>query len=272
MTVTLPGPFWLIGCGNMAGAMLEGWLARGADPSRFTVIRPSGKAVAPGVRVLSALPEDEVPALVMLGVKPQKLDEVAPALAPALDPATVLISILAGVELSALRQRFPTPSTVVRAMPNLPVALNKGVVGLCADGLDAAGHRTITELMAALGHAEWLDDETSMDALTALAGSGPAFLYRFIDALAEAGTAIGLAPAQARRLAMATVEGAAALAASSGEDPAALADRVASRGGSTRAGLDVLDDEGAGLARLVRDTLAAALRRNREMAQAARGR
>lgn len=271
MSISLPGPFWLIGCGNMAGAMLQGWLASGADPSRFTVIRPSGTPVATGVRVLSALPEDEVPALVMLGVKPQKLDEVAPMLAPALDPATLLISILAGVELAVLRERFPAPGAIVRAMPNLPVALNKGVVGLCADGLDASDRETVAGLMAALGHAEWLDNEADMDALTALAGSGPAFLYRFIDALVEAGAALGLGPEQTKRLAMATVEGAATLAARSGEEPAALADRVASRGGSTRAGLDVLDGE-PGLAGLVRETLAAAVRRNREMAEEARRR
>src|SRR5665213_3927525 len=132
----LPGPIWLIGCGNMAGAMLAGWLAAGADPRRVTVVRPSGSKVAEGVRVLSAAPRDEVPALVLLGVKPQKLDEVAPMVAPALGSETILVSILAGVELAALRGRFPAAHTIVRAMPNLPVAIRRGLTGLCSDSDD----------------------------------------------------------------------------------------------------------------------------------------
>ena len=129
----LPGPLFLIGCGNMAGAMLEGWLAAGADPRLITVVRPSGRAPAPGIRTLTALPEDEVPALVLLGVKPQKLAEIAPGLAPALEPETILISILAGTSLATLRAFFPAPRTVVKAMPNLPVGLRKGVTELHTD-------------------------------------------------------------------------------------------------------------------------------------------
>src|SRR3954447_16460986 len=162
----LPGPLFLIGCGNMAGAMLKGWLDAGADPSEITVVRPSGAPVGEGVRVLTALPEDEVPALVLLGVKPQKLDEVAPSLAPVLAPETILISILAGVEVEALRQRFPALRTIVRAMPNTPVALRKGVVGLFADDAGPQAREAVGRLMAALGHVEWIDDE----ALFALAG------------------------------------------------------------------------------------------------------
>src|SRR5947209_5953528 len=151
-TNLLPGPLFLIGCGNMAGAMLKGWLDVGADPGEITVVRPSGRAVGEGVRVLTALPEDEVPAIVLLGVKPQKLDEVAPALAPVLAPETILVSILAGVEVAALRQRFPSPRAVVRAMPNTPVALRKGVVGLYAEGAESRSRETVERLMAALGH------------------------------------------------------------------------------------------------------------------------
>src|SRR3954453_16133821 len=113
----LPGPLFLIGCGNMAGAMLKGWLDAGADPSEITIVRPSGRPAAEGVRVLTVLPEDEVPAIVLLGVKPQKLDEVAPGLARLLDPATILVSILAGVELATLHRLFPVPRAIVKAMP-----------------------------------------------------------------------------------------------------------------------------------------------------------
>ncbi len=262
-------PIWLFGCGNMAGAMLKGWLVAGADPAHFTAIRPSGREVAPGVRVLTALPQDEVPAVVVLGVKPQKLAEIAPVLAPVLAPETLLVSILAGVELATLRQAFAAPRAIVRAMPNLPVALNKGVTGLCADAGDGAVREAVTGLMAPLGHAEWVD-ECQMDLFAALAGSGPAFLYRFIDAMGVAGAQLGFAPEQAARLALATVEGAAAMAAGADVTPAALADRVASPGGSTRAGLNVLDAE-PGLAGMLTDTLTAAVARNREMAAEARG-
>ena len=262
---------WLVGCGNMAGAMLHGWLDAGVAAERFTVVRPSGVEPAPGVRTLATLPVGEpAPAIVMLGVKPVKIDDVTPALAPLLAPKTVLISILAGVEIASLRARMPVPSAVVRAMPNLPVRLRAGVTGLFADGPDAAGRAEITDLMALLGIAEWVDDEAALDAVSVLAGSGPAFVYRFIDALAVAGAEIGLDAAQARRLALGTVEGAAMLAAEANASPAVLADRVASPGGSTRKGLDVLDEEKA-LQRLLSRTLAASRRRVAEMAAEARG-
>jgi pyrroline-5-carboxylate reductase len=267
--VQLPGPLWLIGCGNMAGAMLERWLATSLDPSRVTVVRPSGRAAGEGVRVLTALPEDEVPAIVLLGVKPQKLDEVAPTLAPALDPQTILISILAGVELSALRARFPGPSSIVRAMPNTPVRLGKGVVDLHGGSIDEAARQAVTTLMQPLGLAEWFEDEQAFALAGHLTGAGPAFLFRFIDALAAAAQQLGLAPDQARRLAKAMVEGAGALAAASPDTPAELARRVASPGGTTEAGLKILDQEEALRALMLR-TLDASKRRGLEMAEAAR--
>lgn len=265
----LPGPLFLIGCGNMAGAMLGGWLDAGADPSEITVVRPSGKAAGQGVRVLTALPEDEVPAIVLLGVKPQKLDEVTPALAPVLAPETILVSILAGVEVTALRQRFAAPRNIIRAMPNTPVALRKGVVGLHGEDAEPQARATVERLMAALGHVEWIEDE----ALFALAGhltaAAPAFLFRFLDALAEAGATLGLPEAQARRLAIHMAEGASALAAASDVPPSELARRVASPGGTTEAGLQVLDAE-SGLKPLILRTLDASRRRGIEMAEAAR--
>lgn len=267
----LPGPLWLVGCGNMAGAMLSGWLAAGIDPAHVTVIRPSGRPAAEGVRVLTGFPEDEVPALVLLGFKPQTLDAVAPSLAPALDPRTILISILAGVEQASLRARFERPRTIVRAMPNLPVRLMKGVTNLHSESADAKARALVGGLMATLSHAEWFEDEGLFQAAGILTGAGPAFLFRFIDALAEAGEAVGLEREQALRLASAMVEGSAALAATSGESPADLARRVASPGGTTEAGLTVLDGPD-GLAPLLRRTVEAARRRSLEMAADARGR
>lgn len=265
----LPGPLWFVGCGNMGSAMLDGWVAAGIDPAQVTAIRPSGRPVGHGVRVLTDCPEDEVPAIVLLAMKPAQLDAVAPRLAPVLDRGTLLVSILAGVELASLRARFAAPDTILRAMPNLPVRLGKGVVNLCGQGADPAARVLATGLMAALGHAEWFDDETLFALAGHLTGAGPAFLFRFIDALAGAGEALGLPYEQAARLSLRMVEGAAALAASSPDDPETLARRVASPGGTTEAGLKVLDDERA-LAELMVRTLEASRLRGIEMALAAR--
>lgn len=261
----LPGPLWFVGCGNMGSAMLDGWVASGVDPAHVSVIRPSGRAVGHGVRVLTDFPKDEVPAIVLLAMKPHQLDSVAPGLAPVLDPHTILVSILAGVELTSLRERFPAPETIVKAMPNLAVRLGKGVVGLYGQTADLATRTQVAGLMAALGHAEWFDDEERFGLAGVLAGAGPAFLFRFIDALAVAAERLGLPCEQAARLAAAMVEGAAALPAATGEDPETLARRVASPGGTTEAGLAVLDDDRA-LVDLVERTLEAARRRSLEMA------
>jgi pyrroline-5-carboxylate reductase len=260
-------PLWLIGCGNMAGAMLRRWLESGLDPARVTVVRPSGAPAADGVRVLRQVPA-QVSGTVLLGVKPQKLDEVAGQLAPALSGDANLISILAGVELATLRRRFPHAGAVVRAMPNTPVGIGKGVVGLFGE----PGARAEAQvLMAPLGHVEWFEDEDMFALAGHLTGAGPAFVYRFIDALAAAAGELGLQREQAMRLAASMVEGAGALAAGSDEAPEELARRVASPGGTTEAGLAVLDEDKA-LARLMLRTLEASRRRGRELAAAARGR
>jgi pyrroline-5-carboxylate reductase len=265
----LPGPLWFAGCGNMGSAMLARWIDEGVDPAHVSVIRPSGRSVTPGVRVTVDYPEDEVPAIVMLAMKPHQLDTVADALAPILDEATILVSVLAGVELASLRARFIAPRTIVRAMPNLPVRIGRGVIGLHGDGGDIAARNLVTGLMAALGHAEWFEDEVLFNLVTTLAGSGPAFVYRFIEALAEGGEKLGFAPEQALHLALATVEGAAMLARGDPRGPAELAAAVTSQGGTTAAGLKILDADGA-LRDVVARALDAARRRSLEMAVEAR--
>lgn len=260
----------IFGCGNMGGAMLAGWLAGGLAPDRFTVVDPMLEAAPAGVELLRSVPPGRGFDAVLLGVKPQMLDDVAAALAPAVTGQTVLFSILAGVEIASLAARFPAAGAIVRVMPNLAAAIGKSPIALFDQGLDPARREEVTALMAPLGPVEWLRVESDFDLVTALSGSGPGFVYRFIDALASGAAALGLDPDQAQRMAVATVEGAALLAAASPHSPAELARRVASPGGSTQKGLDVLDADAA-LAGLLEETLRAARDRNAEMAAAARG-
>lgn len=246
----------LIGCGNMGGAMLAGWLAAGEDPARFSVLDPALPEAPDGV----ALYRDaaEVPGAhdsVLLGFKPQQLGALGPGLQGLTEGRTVC-SLLAGITLDQLAAAFPQGAGHIRVMPNLAARINKSPVILAERGLDADARDAAFALFDTLGSAVWLGDETQFDLVTALAGSGPGFVYRFIDALAGAAIDLGLDETTAAALALATVEGASALAAASDASPAILADRVASPGGMTREGLNVLD-EGAALRRLLARTLAA---------------
>jgi pyrroline-5-carboxylate reductase len=258
------------GCGNMGGAMLAGWLAGGFAPASFTVVDPYAASVPGGVELLPAPPETGVFDAVVLGFKPQQLAEAAPAVRPLVGAGTVVLSILAGVDLATLRRHFPEAGGIVRVMPNLAAAIGKSPIGLAGEVGEQA--RALTDrLMKPLGTAEWLAAEDAMDLVTALAGSGPAFIYRVIDALASGAADLGLPRDQADRLALSMVEGAAALAAASEHAPGELARRVASPGGTTQAGLDVIDADGR-LAALMIDTLRAARDRSAAMRAEAAGR
>ena len=257
---------WMIGCGNMGGALLRRWIETGLDAASVTVIDPAGRRIE-GVNWVADLPSGR-PDLLVLGIKPQLLGDVAPALKTHVGSGTSVLSMLAGVECATLRALFPTAKAIVRAMPNLPVAIGKGVTGLFS--LEEESARTpINALMAGTGLCEWLEDEALFHPLTALSGSGPAFVYRFIAALADAGTALGLPADQALRLARSMTEGAAAVAAATSTDPHELARRVASVGGVTAEGLRVLDADAA-LNRLVTETLKQAALRSAAMAEEAR--
>lgn len=258
----------MIGCGNMAGAMLQGWLRAGLDPARFTVVDPGEKDLPPAITQHRSIPRTGQFDAILLGVKPQMLGDVGPDIAPLAGEGTTVLSLLAGVELATLAARFPKAGACVRVMPNLAVALGKSPIALAERGLDASGREGLLTLMQPLGTPEWIG-EAEFDLVTALAGSGPAFTFRFIDALAAAAAELGLPREQAGRLALAMVEGASALAAASEQDPGALAERVASAGGMTREGLDVLDADSA-LQRLLAETLRAARDRGAELAAAAR--
>jgi pyrroline-5-carboxylate reductase len=246
----------IIGCGNMGGAMLAGWLAAGENAARFSVLDPALPEAPQGVAHYRDVAE--VPGghdAVLLGFKPQQLGALGPGLQGVTEGRRVF-SLLAGITLVQLAAAFPHGVAQVRVMPNLAARINKSPVILAERGLDAAAHAATFALFDRLGSAVWLGDEAQFDLVTALAGSGPGFVYRFIDALAGAAADLGLDEATAARLALATVEGAAALAAASDAPPATLADRVASPGGMTREGLNVLDD-GEALRRLLAKTLAA---------------
>lgn len=255
----------------MAGAMLDRWLASGLNAAQVAIVDP-GATPRDGVAQHGSIAEWQAAGgradWIMLGMKPQQLGEVAGELAPQLAPDVRLLSILAGVSLADLAARFPEAGAHVRILPNLAARIGAGVSAVAS--LGDADHAAIRALLAPLGRVVELADDTTMDLVTAFTGSGPAFVFRLIEAYAAAGERLGLSSEDALVLANATFGGASALLADSGERPAGLIAQVASRGGTTQAGLDVLD-EGGQLAALMTNVLRAARDRGRELADIARG-
>jgi pyrroline-5-carboxylate reductase len=267
--LALPAPTWFVGCGNMGGAILDGWRVAGLDLSPVTVIRPSGAPIE-GAHTLASLPESAPPPhLVVLAIKPQKLDEVAPALNECLTGQSAVVSLLAGVEIAGLRSRLPYAGSIVRAMPNLPVAIRRGVIGLYTEDAPDAVRAHIGDLFAALGFAMWMADEAKLAALGSVAGAGPAYAARFIAALAKAGVRRGLSKDIAATIALETVLGTAWLAATRGEGMESIVRRVASPKGTTEAGLAVLDRYDS-LDELIALTIDAAAERGAKLAAEAR--
>lgn len=263
MTPSFPTPAWLVGCGNMAGAMVEGWRRAGVDFSGVSVIRPSGAPVE-GVRTVTSYP-DETPRFVMLGFKPQKLAEISPSLADRLDGQTTLVSMLAGVTVEDLRTRFPAVGAIAKIMPNLPVAVGEGVIPIIARG-DIAD---VSALMDVLGRVVPCQSEQQVAAIGALASAGSAYFARFAEAMGKGGAGQGLDPEQAQQLSVQAMLGTAAYAKAYNLSLGELARRVASPKGTTEQGLAVLD-AADGLQALVDRTLDAAVRRGRELAEEVR--
>ena len=265
------GRLLLVGCGNMAGAMLDRWLAAGLDPAQVTIVDP---AATPRVGVLQFASLAEWKAAdggadwIMLGMKPQQLGEVAEDLSSVVTDDTRLVSILAGVSLADLAARFPGAKAQVRVLPNLAARIGAGVSAVAA--LGDADDAAVVALLDPLGTVVPLADDSTMDLVTAFTGSGPAFVFRLIEAYAAAGERLGLSAEDALKLATATFGGATALLQGSDEKPGALITQVASKGGTTQAGLDVLDDGGQ-IAALFTNVLRAARDRGRELADIARG-
>lgn len=261
----LPASLTLVGAGKMGGAMLAGWLAGGLDPARTTVLDPQASpemqalCAARGLALNPAAPP--VADALVLAMKPQGLEGAAPALAPLIGPGTLVVSILAGKTIANLRDRLPGARAIVRAMPNLPASIGRGATGAVASPeVDDRQRAQAHALLASVGLVEWLDDEGLIDALTAVSGSGPAYVFLLAEVMAEAGVAAGLPADMATRLARETVSGAAALLAANPRDAALLRRDVTSPGGTTAEALAVLMRDG-GLPDLMREAVDAARRR-----------
>jgi pyrroline-5-carboxylate reductase len=261
------GPLVLAGAGKMGGAMLTGWLAQGLDPRAVTVIdpQPAAEIAALTGRGVKINPTGAAAAEVLvLAVKPQMFKAAAPQLRGHAGAATLVVSIMAGTPIAAIAEAVG--GAVVRAMPNTPAAIGRGMtVAVPAPQVSAAQRTLADALLRATGAVEWADDEALMDAVTAVSGSGPAYVFLLAEELARAGVAAGLPPALAATLARETVAGAGELLHRSDLEAAVLRQNVTSPGGTTAAALNVLMAEDA-MPKIMREAVAAATRRSRELA------
>jgi pyrroline-5-carboxylate reductase len=274
MSLQLDGTLLLAGAGNMGYALLSGWLAGGLDPARIIVQEPTpqprikGELEARGIAIhaaVAALPEP--PAVLLLAVKPQVMDAVLPQLARLVGSKTVVISIAAGRRIEGLAARLPKGTAMVRAMPNTPASVGRGItVAVPNTHVTAAQRETCDRLLRAVGEVAWVNDEGLMDAATAVSGSGPAYVFYLAECLAAAGAQAGLSPELAQKLARWTVAGAGELLHRSDLDAATLRQNVTSPGGTTFAALEVLMAQN-GLSEPMRKAVAAATQRSRELAK-----
>lgn len=270
MTVTADRPLVLAGAGKMGSAMLTGWLARGIAPEVVVAIDPAPVAdvaeacTSAGVRLVPEAPAGLAPSILVLAVKPQIIAEAMAGLAPLRRPDTIVVSVAAGISLATLEAGLGA-GPVVRTIPNTPAAVGKGVTGAIANAaLDEAGRAEVVRLLEAIGTVHFVDDEDLIDVVTGLAGSGPAYVFHMVEALAAAGVAAGLPMDLAMPMARQTVIGAGALLEASELPAEQLRRNVTSPNGTTQAGLEVLMAED-GLGRLMARTVAAAADRSREL-------
>jgi pyrroline-5-carboxylate reductase len=271
------GPVLLVGCGKMGGAMLAGWLARGiaGATAPVTIVEPEAASTAPfqgksGVAIVGdagALAPDLKPQVVVFAVKPQSMDGVVPHYRRFAGPETVFLSIAAGRPIRYFQQHLGPDAAIVRVMPNTPAAIGRGISVACANPKVGEAQRVrCGELLSAVGEVAWIGDEKLLDPVTAVSGSGPAYVFLLAEALAEAGVAAGLPADLSMRLARATVAGSGELLHRAGEPAAQLRQNVTSPGGTTAAALEILMARQDGLGRLMTRAVAAATRRSRELA------
>jgi pyrroline-5-carboxylate reductase len=274
MSVAASGPILLVGAGRMGGALLKGWLAGGLPPRQIFVQEPSPPPdiAEAGIRTGSPRAMEAPPAVILLAVKPQMMDAVLPGVAPLAGPETVVLSIAAGTSIASIARHFAEPAAIVRAMPNTPAAIGRGITALCANAATNPEQRALCEaLLKAGGETVWVGEEGLIDAVTAVSGSGPAYVFLLAECLAEAGRAAGLDADLAARLARVTVSGAGELLHQSPLGADELRRNVTSPGGTTEAALRILmgnGDPGASqpLQELMTRAVDAALRRARELA------
>lgn len=263
------GKLLLVGCGKMGGAMLDGWLSRGLASADILVAEPveALRPGRPGLRAVAATSQiAETPEIVVLAVKPQTMDAVLPDLRRFADAGAVFLSIAAGKTLKYFAGHLGTAARVVRAMPNTPAAVRQGITVACASqGVTAAQKKRCQDLLEAVGEALWVEDESLMDPVTALSGSGPAYVFLLVEAMAAAGAKLGLTPEMAMQLARATVSGSGELLKQSSEPAAQLRVNVTSPGGTTAEALKVLM-AADGIQPVFDKALAAASRRSKELA------
>ena len=273
MTLRLAGPLLLVGAGKMGGALLEGWLSQGLDPAQVIVSDPAPPAdiaalferhgIANDIANDIALARD--PAVIVIAVKPQLIDEILPSVAPLAGKETLILSIAAGRPLASLTRHFGSGAAIVRAMPNTPASIGMGITVACANEAVTQGQaRECTRLLEAVGTVVWVEDESLMDAATAVSGSGPAYVFLLAECLAEAGEAEGLPRDIASELARATIAGAGELLRRSDLTAAELRERVTSPKGTTAAALEILMGKG-GFPELLRRAVAAAAERSRKL-------
>lgn len=258
----------LLGCGKMGSAMLAGWIERGLPPGSVWVIdpKPSDWLQGTGVHLNTDLPE--APAIVLIAVKPQMMGDALPTIAALGGGKTLFVSVAAGTPLAAFEAAFGDDSPIIRAMPNTPAAVGRGITAIIGNAEATRAHLDLAEtLLSAVGRVVRLQDETQMDAVTAVSGSGPAYVFHLIETMAAAGEAQGLPADLAMELAKATVAGAGALAQAAEEDPSELRVNVTSPNGTTQAALEVLMDHEAGLPPLIARAVEAAADRSRELAR-----
>ncbi len=257
----------LLGCGKMGSAMLQGWLAQGLPAASVWVQDPfpSDWLKSTGVHINASLPTS--PAVVLVAVKPQIMAEALPVLGPMGNSNTLFLSVAAGIGIGHYETVLGAATPIIRAMPNTPAAVGKGITAIIGNAkADAAQMDLAQSLLTAVGQVVRLEQENQLDAVTGVSGSGPAYVFHMIETLAAAGEAQGLPADLSMALAKATVAGAGALAETAEETPAQLRVNVTSPNGTTQAGLEVLMDEDTGLPPLIRNTVAAAADRSRELA------
>ena len=269
----MDGKLLLVGGGKMGGAMLAGWLARGTSADQVCVVEPDGGRAADlaathGVDVVGAadaLDKDFAPTVVVIAVKPQVMDGVVPGYRRFAGPACVFLSIAAGTTIGYFERVLGADAAIVRAMPNTPAAVGRAMTVGCPNGRVTDSQRALCDdLLSAIGQIAWIDDESLMDAVTGVSGSGPAYIFLLAETLARAGEAAGLPAALAARLARATVAGAGALLHQSPELASTLRENVTSPGGTTAEALAVLMGED-GWQETVTRAVGAATKRSKEL-------